>query len=287
MGFNFNFKGFKDELAKHFSKKYVDENGNEQKGLDEHHIVTEDLIRYWFKNIHESTNGMPYTEVPYIRLKGDESITPLQIKKDVPMLIPIVHKGGKESYRVRADLYYGDIDSGDEQDEDKIDSVFEFKYHRRTRYSNCCTGTDCGSVFGDLNRLSILKNREKYFVYVFDDNMYDEYYKNKTQELFKIFKNLSVNSNNPIFVNVGKNFDSVVFGNKFPNASKGFGEIKKGAFSQFKGNCKFAEFKYDIKVLYSSEICKVDVKEWGKSKSKTFYLLICQVLDNNSKQTEN
>ena len=85
MNFKFNFDGFKDELAQHFN--------------DEHHIVTEDLIRYWFIQEHLS-NGMPSTEVPYIRNKMDKSITPLRPNKNKPKLVPIIHKGGKESSKI-------------------------------------------------------------------------------------------------------------------------------------------------------------------------------------------
>jgi hypothetical protein len=157
MSFKFDFSGFKDELAKHFSEQYVDKKGAQQKGLDEHHIVTEDLIRYWFIHTHsEMGNGNHSTEIPYIRYndKGN-SITPL-VRKNQPVL---------NSNNARADLYYGDISikgCGRKKTVEEKDFVFEFKYHRCTRYSDCCTGTDCGSVFRDLNRLSILDNREKY-----------------------------------------------------------------------------------------------------------------------------
>ena len=262
MSFKFDFSRFKDELAKHFRK--------------EHHIVTEDLIRYWFIQTH-SQNGMSSTEVPYIREKEDKSITPLISSKNKPKLIPIIHKGGKKSYRVRADLYYGDINNNCEQIEGELDCVFEFKYHRRTRYSDCCTGTDCGSVFGDLNRLSILDNKEKYFVYVFDDNMYDEYYAKKTKDIFSLFKILDGEQKSLSLFDV-KNFDKDIFNESSYVANKNFGEIKKGAFNQFKGPCRFADFNYQVKVLYSGIICSKNVTEWGKPKTKSYYLIICQVI---------
>ena len=259
MNFKFDFSGFEQELAKHFNK--------------EHHIITEDLIRYWFIQTHLQ-NGMPSTEVPYIRKKENKSITPLIPSENKPKLIPIIHNGGKKSYRVRADLYYGDINNIGKQIEGKLDCVFEFKYHRRTRYSDCCTGTDCGSVFGDLNRLSILDNKEKYFVYVFDDNMYDEYYKDKKQNIFSIFRVETGEQTPPKEICINSDFDKIVFGTSFPKAAKNYGEIKKGAFKQFDDENgikhKFDDFNYKVNVLYSNKVCEIEAKK--------YYLIICQVI---------
>ena len=244
---NFDFGNFENELKKHFNK--------------EHHLVTEDLIRYWFIGSH-SSNGDAYTEVPYIRAGK----TPLVINANAPKL---------NSDRARADLYYGDIDNCKKKNAVEQDVVVEFKYHRCTRYSDCCTGTDCGSVFRDLNRLSILENKEKYFVYVFDQKMkeyYDEKIKKNPNSAYDIFNTGNNRPSNPI--KVDGSFDVIV-------GQRGYGEVKKGAFSQFDTNNKtftFGNFNYKVKVLYSSKITDITVTEFGESKPKSYYLLICQVL---------
>ena len=242
---NFNFDNFKNELKTHFD--------------NEHHLVSEDLIRYWFIGTH-SSNGDAYTEVPYIRAGK----TPLLINTNAPKL---------NSDQARADLYYGDIDNCKKKNDDEQDIVLEFKYHRCTRYSDCCTGTDCGSVFRDLNRLSILENKEKYFVYVFDQAMkkyYDEKITKNPNSAYEIF-NIKNRPSNPI--KVDGSFDATV-------GQWGYGEVKKGAFSQFDTANKtftFDDFNYKVEVLHSSKITDVTVTEFGKSKDKSYYLVICQV----------
>lgn len=242
----FNFVNFENELKTHFD--------------NEHHLVTEDLIRYWFIGTH-SSNGDAYTEVPYIR----PGKTPLVINANAPKL---------NSERARADLYYGDIDNCEKKNDAEQDIVLEFKYHRCTRYSDCCTGTDCGSVFRDLNRLSILDNKEKYFVYVFDQKMKDYYDEkiaknpNSAYEIFNI-KNQPSGS-----IKVDGSFDVTV-------GQWGYGEVKKGAFSQFDTNNEtftFAKFDYKVEVLHSSKITDITVTEFGESKVKSYYLVICRVL---------
>lgn len=271
MSFKFNFKGFEHELAQHFN--------------NEHHIVTEDLIRYWFISAHaEKGNGDPSIEIPYIRDNDNgDSITPL-VRKNQPVL---------NSNNARADLYYGDISKkgcGRKKTVDEEDFVFEFKYHRCTRYSDCCTGTDCGSVFRDLNRLSILDNREKYFVYVFDEKMrkyYDDKISANSDSAFEIFKKLNGEKRQPVEHKVDSNFDKVIFDETNPDkvTRTGFGEINKGAFSQFNVNKDvFNNFNYKVQVLYSNKICDVYVNEFNKNKTadegknKSYYLIICQVV---------
>ena len=241
----FDFGNFENELKKHFNK--------------EHHLVTEDLIRYWFIGTH-SSNGDAYTEVPYIRAGK----TPLVINANAPKL---------NSDRARADLYYGDIDNCKKKNAVEQDVVLEFKYHRCTRYSDCCTGTDCGSVFRDLNRLSILDNKEKYFVYVFDQKMkeyYDEKIKRNQKSSYEIF-NIKNRPSGPIKVDAS--FDNIV-------KERGYGEVKKGAFIQFNTNNKtftFDKFNYEVEVLYCNKITDITVTEFGESKVKSYYLVICRV----------
>ena len=120
-------------------------------------IVDEDLIRYWFLCIH---NTNPIIEVAYKPNKKQHNY----------LKINPAHQQIFTSKKACADLYYADTDT-----------VFEFKYHRKTDYSNNCTTTKVGTAFKDINRLSILENREKYFIYVFDDQMAG-YYSNNSNK---------------------------------------------------------------------------------------------------------
>ena len=155
---NIDWGKFVENIVKHFDR---------ERGL-----ITEDLIRYWF--IKQIKNACKI-EVPYFRTdKNGMSITPLKILR------------GKENYlksnRNRLDLYF---------EESKV--AIEFKYHRKTDYSNNCTATNIGEIFNDINRISILDCNEKYIVYVFDDKM-KKYYQNnggsedKPQYYFNIDK---------------------------------------------------------------------------------------------------
>ena len=198
---------FKKELDKHFSV--------------EKHLITEDLIRYWFIHIH-GTNTI--IEMPY-RL--------LSIKPTKSSFLA--------SNRARADLYYGNPE----------DTVIEFKYHRKSDYSSSCTATNMGSVFNDLNRLSILDNKEKYLIYVFDEEMKKYYEKNSPFDILKISK-AKVSPK----IGINKTTDSKV--------AIGFEEFKKQAFSGF--NCKkFEDFNYTVKI---SDIQKL---------VNGFYLIIYRV----------
>lgn len=139
---NINWNKFIKELANHFYK---------EKGL-----ITEDLIRYWFIKLNKNPCKI---EVPYFRTdKKGNSITPLVILNS--------KKNYLNSNRNRLDLYF-----------EKLKVAIEFKYHRKTDYSNNCTATNVGEVFNDINRLSILDCDEKYVIYVFDDKM-KKYYRN-------------------------------------------------------------------------------------------------------------
>lgn len=185
-------------------------------------LITECLIRYWFIEIHGRNDAE--IEKPYRTL----SINPK-------------YKTYLASNRARADLYYGNAE----------DTVIEFKYHRKTKYSSCCTATNMGSVFNDLNRLSILDNKEKYLIYVFDEEMKKYYEKNSPFDILKISK-AKVSPK----IGINKTTDSKV--------AIGFEEFKKQAFSGF--NCKkFEDFNYTVKI---SDIQKL---------VNGFYLIIYRV----------
>lgn len=67
-------------------------------------------------------------------------------------------------------MYYNGTN---EQTEVKEEVVIEFKYHKKVDRSTTCKTTNMGEVFRDVNRLSSLENKEKYFIYVFDQEMKD------------------------------------------------------------------------------------------------------------------
>lgn len=108
-------------------------------------LITEDLIRYW-----------------YVSEKGREDA---EIEKPYRVLLEGMSEGKSfKNDKSRADLYL------------KNDNcVIEFKYHKKMLNSTLCR-TDCfGSVFGNLNRLSLLKNIKRLLIYVFDGEMYQYY----------------------------------------------------------------------------------------------------------------
>lgn len=140
---NIDFKKFEDKLAKKFD--------------DMSHLVTEDLIRYWFIQSQEREYTDAEIEVPYRRLQVAQRFNGLLYN------------------RARSDLHYKNEGV-----------VIEFKYHKRVALSTTCKTTNMGSVFNDLNRLSTLQNAEKYLIYVFDQEMYDYYKKHSPTEILKV-----------------------------------------------------------------------------------------------------
>lgn len=118
-------------------------------------LFNEDLLRYFFvesysKIVSTQTVSSAIIEVPYIKSKSTG--TPLKLKN--PPAVSL------KTTKCRADLYYK-----------SDDEVIEFKFHRRSPYSACCTGSDLGSVLNDFNRLSILDNSGKYEIYCCDEDM--------------------------------------------------------------------------------------------------------------------
>lgn len=161
------------------------------------HLVTEDLIRFWF--IESQNLSIPSTtiEKPYENL---------EIKSKFKEHITI---------RARADLY-------DEQS----DVVIEFKYHKKISTSDSCKTTNMGEVFRELNRLSVLNNTKKYLIYVFDSEMMDYYNKYEIANIFNIAEksDLKIPSDIKASKNSHKEFYKTAF-SSFDDNCKDFSEF--------------------------------------------------------------
>ena len=185
--------------------------------------VTEDLVRLLFIKAHPNSE----IEVPYMRSKLPT--TPIRIQSSKMRYFA--------SKRIRADLVCK-----------KEDMVVEFKCHRKTDYSPCCTATDMGAVFCDLNRLSCLDNKEKYFIYVFDSSMqnyYNKIMKKHTPSCPLQMFDISSTAVGKSFI-VDKTLDSV---------THGYNEFRKTAFSSFVSACNaFSCFNYSIDILQAQNI---------------------------------
>ena len=220
-----NYAGYVAELSKHFNNKA--------------HLITEDLIRHWFIITQKLSIKETKIEKPYRLLK---------LKNKFQKVL---------NNRARADLYY---DGQSKETYEKEDIVIEFKYHKKSFYSDTAKTTNMGEVFRDLNRLSTLDNDEKYLIYVFDQEM-KEYYDNH------VFNILKVNANQGEFLN-SVDIESLI---KVKNTK----DFKKTAFSSFGANYQdFAKFNYTAKVLYSSQITtykKLDGKD------DNMYIIILEV----------
>ena len=211
-----NLSNFKNELNTHF--------------VDMPHLVTEDLIRQYFIDVQPLNKPNTTIEMPYRCLK---------IKKTFWRII---------NNRARADLYYNGLNTSTNETED---IVIEFKYHKQVKHSTTCKTTNMGEVFRDLNRLSTLDNNEKYFIYVFDQEMKDYYDKHSTVNFLKIDK---------------KTFDiNIKTMNKISKDDNG--EFYKSAFSSFSDDCQdFSKFNYSIKTIFKGAIIK------------SYYLIILQIV---------
>lgn len=222
-----NYKAFEDELALRFNNMS--------------HLVTEDLIRQWFIETQNLTIKNTVIERPYRLLKLKS--------KFISVL----------NHRARADLFYdGKIAQTDQSE----DVVIEFKYHKKTPYSDTAKTTNMGEVFRDLNRLSTLNNKEKYFIYVFDKEMKDYYDKH----VFDILK---------VDADCGKTLNSADIETLIKG--KKSAEFKNAAFSPFdkKIVIDFNFFSYTVEVLYSNHI--TTYKTFDGNSDNGIYMTILQV----------
>lgn len=182
-------------------------------------FATECLIRHDFIKTYGAKYGFEDVEieVPYVSKK--DSRNQIKIKKD--------NNSDGINTRNRADLYIG----GSE------DTVIEFKYHKKDKRSNPCLATNMGESFRDLNRLSLTENKEKFFIYVFDEKFKDYYSKNAID----LLKYDNIKSGDKF--SVGRDLDSIT-------SADGYAEFKKNALSSFGEDSKFEDFSYNIEVCY-------------------------------------
>ena len=212
------------------------------------HIFDEKLLRYIFVETHpkhRTINGMPYIDVLYRSVdKKGHSLTPIRINERKPSLTVL-----NDSDFSKANLYYGDLSDGENKG---LDAVFSFIFHSEKLFSKrteLIKGKEAGEFFRELNKLAVLNNREKFFVYVFDLPM-----KNYYERLFGGYQSYK-------FLDIGKgvpkenievesrDFDAWADRNYTP----GYNSFQQKAFSVFR-RYRFADFDYKIETLYSNTL---------------------------------
>lgn len=192
-------------------------------------LVTEDLIRFWFIESQNLNVPSVIIEKPYKNLNINENFIDYLTN------------------RIRADFYYA-----------PWDTVIEFKYHKKIESSDSCKTTNMGEVFRDLNRLSVLNNKEKYLIYVFDGEMKEYYDERAVTDILKFDKNYECK------VSVEINIDE--------NSNR---EFYKAAFSSFRDGYKnFSKFNYTVRKVYSDKITSFKIEN---EKETSFYLSVFKV----------
>ena len=245
MEFKINFEKLKEKIKTHL--------------IAEFNVFDKNLLRYLFIETHPKYReimGQPYINVPYYSVDTKhKSITPLIIKEEKPKLSML-----NDSPFWKVDLYYGSIDK---EKESELDVAFDFCFHTEKLFNKRIKGREGGEFFNNLNKLSLLENKEKYFIYVFDlpiKNYYNnQLFKNSNIALFNI---LEGKPENKIEI-PSKNLDYAI-----PRHFAYENEFMQKAFSCFYSR-KFSEFKYDIEILYSDTIIN--------GREKKYYLLIGKV----------
>lgn len=219
------------------------------------HLITEDSIRHFFIealvangiSINDIAIEVPYVVNPGTKTKGKRNYTPIKV----------LNSKWFNSERNRADIYYFStklpvgFDLSNPRPVAADDMVIEVKYHRATPYSDSCTTSKAGEVFNDLNRLSMIDAKNKYFVYVFDDGMYNTY------NGYKINYNATILKTT---FNIG---DIAVIDNNYPitPTSKKVKNFKENAFKTFQSAyTDFKYFDYDVQCAYNAPI--VQGKLW-------------------------
>ena len=204
------------------------------------HLVTECLIRHWFTDVHGKNVEI---EVPYVRVdKSGKSITPIHIKPK--------YNGCLASNKVRADLCADICPPEAELYGRKAEAVIEFKYHRATKYSRNCTTTKLGSLFADMNRLSIVDADDKYLIYVFDDDM-RKYFGSNRKENKQARECFDLNS---ISINSTRKITSTTVsscGKEFPRVAMSDFDLKKLSAS--------SGLNYTITAKYAKDIPRTNL----------------------------
>ncbi len=215
---NIDFKKFEDKLAEKFD--------------DMSHLVTEDLIRYWFIQSQGLDLGKAEIEKGYKRIEtGIKTV----------------------ASRARANLVYDE------------NAVIEFEFHKGIKTSATCKTTNMGRAFGNLNKLSMLKDKERYFIYVFDQEMQNYYRDNAANSILFAGNYLK---------------QKIQYKDALTQVNTSLKEFKKGAVSFLrKGkhnvNIVFNAIQdYSIEVLYSKEIQR---NVGGKEEGTGFYLIAFKV----------
>lgn len=216
------------------------------------HLITEDTIRSLLIKAMKVPVSDIEIEVPYVVNPG----TKTNNKRNYTP-IKVLGSTWFNSERNRADIYYFStklpvgFDLSNPRPVAVDDIVIEVKYHRATPYSDSCTTSKAGEVFNDLNRLSMIDAKNKYFVYVFDSDMHDTYNKGGTHYDAKIIKTT---------FNIG---NTAVIDNDYPitSTSEKVKNFKENAFKTFTDtHSDFIYFDYDVQCVYNAPI--VQGKLW-------------------------
>lgn len=203
-------------------KDFVDELINRRNDVE---LFTEDYVRYvLICTLRKKSIGINYSiEVPYIR-------------NGKPTKFGLNNTSCFANEKSRLDLC---VENGNGNPND----VIEFKFHRKTKYSNNCSTTKAGSVFNDLNRLSIISNsNNRYLVYVFDASMHSSLNHKNSYNAYVIsdkFKNGSCARIDTTYhtLNNGKTYSE---------------DFTNRALSSFNDNYKcFSKFSYSVECIFN------------------------------------
>ena len=184
--------------------------------------ITEAMLRYWFmEGIKFSVRNLAIEESYFgSKIKTGSSTPQLhKPKKNVP----------------HADLYF---------EENGKSYVIEFKYGIGSNHTEML-----GEVFNDLNRLSVINNDEKYFIYVFNKSMHD-YCTGRFGDCFNVNYATSVHAVNPY---INPHFATWKNTKNFPDAF-----IAK-AFHSFNELNDFSSFNYKIDRIICKKIPYADL----------------------------
>lgn len=216
------------------------------------HLITEDTIRSLLIKAMKVPVLDIEIEVPYVvnqgrKTNGKRDYTPIKV----------LNSKWFNSERNRADIYYFStklpvgFDLSNQRPVADDDMVIEVKYHRATPYSDSCTTSKAGEAFNDLNRLSMIDAKNKYFVYVFDDGMHDTYNNGGTHYDAKIFKDTFKSGN---VASIDNNYPITSTSKKVKNFNENAFKTFQSVYTDFK------YFDYDVQCVYNAPI--VQGKLW-------------------------